>query len=285
MRVTDLIMESNTFEIGKGLNKDMRELAAKYDVTWGEMVGFVKDGCWYGGALSPKGGNTADRKHLMTFDSRCRVFLKALGKLLISYMEDGRKISVYPNSSSNGGKVKVSMTPDEVMDTLATVEMKDFGDNVYRAWCRWYVSFGEESADIGLPFRVDLQVYSDRLRGLWGTIYANVTPATHKAMKKMMARIEEDPVANSKLCGEMFYMWHVAGGDATPKPGMGGYGKDLDEYIDICNRPQTKQTSNGPRWMERGVAKVKGTVLPKTALQVPNIQLGDLIEKYYRRLA
>jgi hypothetical protein len=289
VNVTELLQEETTYDIGKALNKELRDMAAELDLTWGEMPGFVKKGAWYGGFIGPKGGNREEKKREMTlpFDRRLRGFFKQLTKFLAQKHAEGHTVDVAANTSKNG---KVGLTkPDQLQGIFDEVRISND-----RASCRWYISFNEQQTSSAAFVRLDMRILGGRAR----TLYADTAFAVgsqHREVVKKLKAIEKDPVVMSHLCAEMLKLWKAAGGAVVPNKGEDKpdyqYEKTLtfDQYVDACKNPIFKKAKHDrdydtTRDNRYGVFYIKGGVKAAATQNIDSVKALEVIDDHWRKV-
>jgi hypothetical protein len=289
VNVTELLQEETTYDIGKALNKELRDMAAELDLTWGEMPGFVKKGAWYGGFIGPKGGNREEKKREMTlpFDRRLKGFFKQLTKFLAQKHAEGHTVDVAANTSKNG---KVGLTkPDQLQGIFD--EVRTSND---RASCRWYISFSEAQASSSAFIRLDMRINPGQHRTLYADTAFAVGSQQKEVVKKLKA-IEKNPVVMSHFCAELLKLWKEGGGQVVPNKGEGDpsyqYQKTLtfDGYVEACEKPVFKKRTsttafNTEKDNRYGTFYIKGGVKAKDTKTIDTAKALEAIDNFWRKV-
>lgn len=300
MNVNELLQEATTYDIGKQLNREFRDLAAQLDLTWGEMPGFLKGGAWYGGAISPKGGRREEAKREMTlpFDRRVKGFFRQLSKVLAQKHEEGHVISIEANTVKNG-KV-VPLTPEQFQKSFDEAELRQFTFGVTRepkqdVRCRWYVSFSDAQSKEAAFIRLDGGIWGQNFATQYIDVAFNVT-ADMKAVKKKLKAILENDKVRGGFGADLAELWKASGGKPNgPSKYAGGVKMSWEDYLNAARNPINKDPSHldkedsAVRYAyikdNRGVRlSLKGGVMSKSTIRVPSDEVLALIDKWWAKL-
>lgn len=278
MNVQELLQEETTYDIGKAFNAELREVAAEYEITWGEMPGFVKKGAWYGGGFAPKGGRTAEAKREMTlpFDRRLKGFFKHLVKVLSKKIADGHEVCITANTVKNGKPTPMSI--EQVEAELAKVQVR----NEIQASVRWYVSFSEGQAAESAFIRLDCRIVTDESSTLYMDMVMTVGDQLKDVKKKLVA-ISKNDVVQSKFVAELVPLWVEGGGGQLPN--THGYGKKftIDQYAAMAAKPKFRVVQRGEiKDSHRGMMFVKGGVQSKRTKRIDSEKVIALVDKYVK---
>lgn len=276
MNVIELLQEETTYEIGRNLNKELRDMALELDLTWGEMPGFVKAGAWYGGVIGPKGGIRGEGKREMTlpFDRRLKGFFKQLAKFLAKKQSEGHVVSVAPNTSKNGKPtpMKAEQLEEELLKTNVV--------HLNYAKARWYISFSEEQTASSMFIRLDGRVWGSNFASLYYDV-AFTVGAKHKEIKKKLADIEKNGKQTSLFVADLLPIWKAAGGKLPAKE---KFNKVLtfDEYVNVAKNPRFANAGTDAGKAQSGNFHIKGNVMAAGTLKLPYEEVADIIDKHWR---
>ncbi len=283
MKMRELIQEQTTFEIGKSLNMQMREIAAELDLTWGDMPGFMKKGVWYGGRVAPKGGQREEKKRDMTlpFDRRAKAFFRILGKFLAQKHEEGHVIAISPNQMAN--TKAYALKPEEFQDSFDKVALHH--DDY--AVCRWYISFSEQQKQKSTFMRLGATIVYNNETHLGADLAFLVEPWQLKRATSQIKSLND--TLKSKLAHDLFVIWKNAGGAVK---NHARYTDQLgwEECLHVALNPSRPEPMTGTRvyysdaddeesgW---GEVRIKGAVMSQETIKVPGDEVLQAIDKWY----
>lgn len=287
MKIADLLQEQTTFEIGKSINAELREMAAQLDLTWGEMPGFVKKGAWYGGFITAKGGAAAERKRGigLPFSARAKAFFKLLKKFLAQKQENGCEVTVAANTTRNG--TFHAMTPSQIESELDSVKMvrKDkvsaTGDvSVHEfAKCRWYISFNAEQFETSSFIRITTNTFDEDL-WLQTDIACLVSAEQLKTLRKRLKEIALNTSARNGLVHDLISLWHEAGGIAKELPEPPSLSVQVKSTVEqVLN---ALSTLGSGKQLTTHIAIISN-VMAKSTIKVPTDKVLEIIDKWWRK--
>ena len=119
MKISEVLQENTSYDYVKTLEKEFKQIAARYDLTIVAPIGFpvqTTKGAWFGGGLAAKGGSRAPKDALVPVDVRVKGFLKALSKRLEQLIEAGNSVKV---ASGRGRSIgQDDATKENALDLL-----------------------------------------------------------------------------------------------------------------------------------------------------------------------
>lgn len=239
MNVIELLQEDTTFEIGKALNKRLRDQAAELELTWGEMPGFQKRGAWYGGKISPKGGRRGESNQMLPFESRYKAFFKLLAKELSKLHSEGHVIAVAPNYIRNG-----TVEPLEPEQILPELMKSDFHEVTRLASecvaCRWYVSFNEAQSSTGRFLRINAKIWPDKAVQLYmDGAFSVDDEAQQKEYLAKLRGIDKNHEIASHFVADFAEIWKLSGG-RPHEDHVNKYNSKIipwEDYIEVARNP------------------------------------------------